>query len=379
MENYSTPQPGMPEQPAPRVSPPPPAPGPANGRGPLFWIAISFSSFFLMICIAGAILLALFFSAARSIVPNVSGIDVIGIESGGLSEIVLEGSGRNKIVAISIEGIITDRAERGIFQYNPSLVASAKKQLKKAASDSKVKAVILEINSPGGSITATDILHNEILKFKEETGKKVIVHMKGVAASGGYYIAAPADRIVAQPTTITGSIGVMMMLLNLEGLFKWAHVSQTIIKSGKFKDMGSSSRSLTDEEEKMLQEIVMEMYDRFVDVISEGRNMPKETVKALADGRVYTGRQALANGLIDSVGYMSDAIDAAKEEAGLTDAKIIRYRRKIGLSEFLLNTARNASRPTVMFDTESLIRKQAPTFMYLWAPTGSTPWNNAGP
>ena len=350
----------------------PPSAPPAAGRpverrrrGPLFWIAMLAAGFFF-VCTIGLFVLLIFMSTAKVWVPDIE----TGITSSGkYSEVTVEGSGTHKIVIIPVEGIITDRSLRKLLYNVPSLVRSVTDQLDRAASDDMVEAVILEINSPGGGITATDTLHDEILQFKEKTGKKVVVYMKDVAASGGYYIAACSDRIVAHPTSITGSIGVIMMLFNFEGLYNLIGVSENVIKSGKLKDMGSSSRPITEEEKKLFQEIIMEMHSRFVDIVSKGRGMPKEEVANLADGRVYTGQQALGNGLIDAIGYIDDVIEAVKEESGLDEAKIIRYRRKIGLSELILTFARGGGTPSAFIDVDALTEKQVPKLMYLWTPS----------
>lgn len=331
-------------------------------RGALFWIAVLSAAFFF-VCSAGLILMLVLVSAAKVWMPD---IETGATAPGRYSELTVEGTGTEKIAMIPVEGIITDRTLQQIFYERPSLVRFVTEQLDLAACDRKVKAVILEVNSPGGGITATDTLHDQILQFKKKTGKKVIVYMKDVAASGGYYIAACSDRIIAHPTTITGSIGVIMMLFNFEGLFDWLGVSEKVIKSGALKDMGSSTRPLTEEEEGLFQEVIMEMHSRFVDVICQGRNMPKEKVESLADGRMYTGRQALANGLVDSLGYLDDAIETGKEEAGLETAKIIRYRRKIGLSELILTIG--GRKPETLIDADAIMKRQVPTFMYLWAP-----------
>ena len=352
----------------PPVPPAPPAVGrpvERRRRGPLFWIAMLAAGFFF-ICTVGLLMMLVFVSAAKVWVPNIE----TGITPAGkYSEVVFEGNGTYKIAIIPVEGIITDHPLQQVFRNLPSLVRSVTEQLDQAASDNNVKAVILEINSPGGGITATDTLHDEILRFREKTGKKVIVYMKDVAASGGYYIAACSDRIVAHPTSITGSIGVIMMLFNFEGLYNWLGISEKVIKSGALKDMGSSSRQPTEEEEKLFKEIILEMHSRFVDVVSQGRGMPRDRVAELADGRIYTGQQALDNGLIDAIGYINDAIQAGKEEAGLDKAKIIRYRRKIGLSEFILTIARGGGTPGVLINTDALTEKQVPRLMYLWTPS----------
>lgn len=333
-------------------------------RGPLFWAAILGTAFFFA-CTVGLVLM-LVFVFPRVLVHN---IDAPGATDAKYTEVVLEGSGVYKILTIPVEGIISNQPTQQFFYNQQSLVKSVTQQLDKAASDSRVKAVILEINSPGGGITATDILYNEILKFRKDTGKKVIVHMKDVAASGGYYIAAGADKIVAHPTTITGSIGVIMTVLNLEGLFDWAHISQKVIKSGRLKDIGSPNRAMTEEEEQLFQEIIMEMQRRFVDVVARGRNMTREDVEVLADGRMYTGEQAEKNGLVDFLGYMDKAIELAKKEAGIDRAKIIRYRRQIGLSELIFTLASGSMKMQSLIDADALMKKQTPTFMYLWAPS----------
>lgn len=348
----------------PPVPPPTERPKERKKHGSLFWIAVLAAGFFF-VCTVGLFIMLILVSTAKIWTPN---IEMNTSGPGKYSEVTVEGSGTHKIAMIPVDGIITDRPLQQLFYDRPSLVRSVTDQLDRAASDDMVKAVILEINSPGGGITATDTLHDEILRFKEKTGKKIVVYMKDVAASGGYYIAACSDRIIAHPTSITGSIGVIMMLFNFEGLYNWLGISEKVIKSGALKDMGSSIRQPTEEEEKLFKEIIMEMHNRFINVVSKGRGMPREEVTDLADGRVYTGQQALDNGLIDAIGYIDDAIEAVKEEAGLDKAKIIRYRRKIGLSELILTIARGAGTPAALINADALTEKQVPKLMYLWIP-----------
>ncbi len=285
-----------------------------------------------------------------------------------LTEVVIEGSGTNKIVLIPIKGIITAQKTKKYFFEAPNIVDSVKKQLEQAHDDNDVKAVILEIDSPGGGITASDIIYKEILEFKEKTNKSVIVSMQDVAASGAYYISAAADKIVSHPTTITGSIGVIMPLINITNLIEKYGIEDTSIKSGDMKNIGSPLKKMSDEERKVLHDIVDEMYTRFLSIISNGRNMKIEDVRKLADGRIYTGKQALDNGLVDQLGYIEDAITLAKEMTGLKEAKVIKYKRMFNLSEIFASSADSLfGDRTVKIDINaSPIDGDSPRFMYLW-------------
>src|SRR3712207_5461160 len=168
-------------------------------------------------------------------------------------------------------------------------------------------------------------MHQSILDFKEQTGKPVVVSMEDTAASGGYYISAAADRIVANETTLTGSLGVIFTLTDFSELADRYGVQQEVVKSGKFKDMGSSFRDLTPEERGILQSIVDESYDEFVQVIVEGRNRPEERVREIADGRVYSGEQAKELGLVDSFGGLDEAAVISRNLANLEEATVVRY------------------------------------------------------
>lgn len=189
-------------------------------------------------------------------------------------------------------------------------------KLDKIRKDPQVKALVIRINSPGGSVAATQEIYEEIEKIKN-TGKKVVVSMGDVAASGGYYVASAADKIMANPGTITGSIGVIAEMGNVEELFKKIGVKIEVIKSGKHKDIGSPVRPMTPEERKMLQDLINNAYEQFVTAVAKGRNMPYEKVKELADGSIYTGQQAKENGLIDELGNIQDAIKLAGQLAGI--------------------------------------------------------------
>ncbi|HLG28939.1 MAG TPA: signal peptide peptidase SppA, partial [Candidatus Brocadiales bacterium] len=233
--------------------------------------------------------------------------------------------------------------------------------------DDKLVAILLEIDSPGGGITASDTIYNHILKFKEKTKKKVVVYMKDVAASGAYYISMSADKIVAHPTTITGSIGVIMPLINIADLIERYGVKDKSITSGSIKDIGSPTKPMSEEEETVLKTIIDEMYMRFVTIISENRGMPVEEIKKLADGRIYTGKQALDNGLVDQLGYMEDAVNITKELAGVTEAQIVKYQRPWHLSDLLRAAASAAlSARRIEINVPYGPSDGFPKLMYLW-------------
>lgn len=224
--------------------------------------------------------------------------------------------GANSIGIIYIEGVIgSGRSYTGLLgdTVGSDQVLS---YLKEAREDPRVKAIVIRINSPGGSAAGSQEIASEIEKVKG-AGKKVIVSMGDVAASGAYWIASSADRVVADPATITGSIGVIIQMTNLRELYKKLGIEHETVKSGPHKDIGSATRPLTPEELAILRGMVDDIHQQFVDVVSQGRKLDRRRVLALADGRIYTGRQALNLGLVDQLGNFYDAIDTAAEMAGL--------------------------------------------------------------
>jgi protease-4 len=244
------------------------------------------------------------------------------------------GRGADKIAVLPIVGQI------GIETSIPtgSLTATPetlRDQLHQAAEDERVRAVILEIDSPGGGVVPTDQMHKSIRDFKEKTKKPVVASMGQTAASGGYYVATAADEIVANEITLTGSLGVIFSYLNLEEAADKLGIEQEVIKSGRFKDIGSSTREPTEEELEILQAYVDEGYDKFVQVIVEGRNLSEDRVRELADGRVYSGLQAESLGLIDELGDLEKAVGSSARLAGLEEATVVRYQRTPGFIDLL--------------------------------------------
>jgi protease-4 len=214
----------------------------------------------------------------------------------------------DRIQVIRLSGMIMDKQDSSLFGAGEGASSSALKFLRKAAADGHVKAVLLRVNSPGGTVSASQELTDEVMALRSKN-KPVVVSMADIAASGGYYIATAGDKIVAEPGTITGSIGVIFNAMNLKALGDKIGVQSEVVKSGQFKDIGSPFRPFTAEDRAILQGLITDSYDQFVQAVAKGRNMPVEAVKKLADGRIYSGRQALKLGLIDQLGGYDTALD----------------------------------------------------------------------
>jgi protease-4 len=289
-----------------------------------------------------------------------------------LEEETVEGKGSSKILLLDLSGVLSEDLPSFSIGAPPPrvpLLARVREELRKAEEDERVKALIVRINSPGGTITASDILYHELQAFKTRKKVPVIAVIMDVGASGGYYAALAADTIVVNPTTITGSIGVVMITVNAQGLLEKIGVAPLAIKSGPMKDAGSPFRSLTEPERAVFQGIIDDMYGRFVGLIVQSRRMPEERVRGLADGRVYTADQALRLGLVDRIGYLEDVVALAKERAGLDQAKVVMYHRP---KEYRANIYSLTPPPT---SAESTLAQFAaafggggPRFLYLWWP-----------
>src|SRR6516162_3735184 len=199
---------------------------------------------------------------------------------------------RNKVVVIDVEGVILNARSSGLLGSGENPVSLFRERLDSAAADKHVKAVVLRINSPGGAVTASDIMYQDLLAFRRKTGKPVVACMMDVAASGAYYLAMGCDWVYAHPTTVTGSIGVIMSLYNASGLAAKLGITSEPIKSGPIKDIGNPLRLMTEQERGVLQDMVNSFYNQFVHVVVAGRHLPEERVRVLADGRVYTGLNA---------------------------------------------------------------------------------------
>lgn len=219
---------------------------------------------------------------------------------------------KDRIKVIRLEGMIVDKTDSSILPAKTGSASSCTRALRKAAKDERVKAVLIRMNTPGGTVATSQEI-TEAVEAVKAAKKPVYVSMADLSASGGYYVASAADKIYALPGSITGSIGVIMHLMNFKSLGEKVGIADVVIKSGPFKDIASPYRAMTDEERNILQAMISDSYDQFVTSVAKGRRMKVEDVKKLADGRIYTGRQAKKNGLIDELGGYDDALDALQE------------------------------------------------------------------
>jgi protease IV len=303
---------------------------------------------------------------------SVSGCSVVSIDLTPrvrpLEESTVEGTGSGKVLLIDLSGVL---AEEPIItlESRPQvpLLARVREELEKAEADDQVRAVVLRINSPGGTVTASDVLFHEITRFKERRKVPVVASILDVGASGGYYVALAADRIFAHPTTVTGSIGVLMLTVNASGLLEKIGVSASYVTSGAFKDMGSPFRALRPEERALFQDLIDGFYGRFVGLVAQSRKIDEARVRAFADGRIYTAGEALSLGLIDQVGYLEDAIAAARSAAGLTEARVVIYHRP---RQYRATIYSSTDAPPVSAGLPDLARMvvSGPRFLYLWWP-----------
>ncbi len=289
-----------------------------------------------------------------------------------LEEETVEGKGSSKILLLDLSGTLAEDLPSfslGAPAPRVPLLARVREELAKAEKDDRVRALIVRINSPGGTITASDILYHEILAFKQRRKIPVIAAIMDVGASGGYYAAIAADTIVANPTTITGSIGVVMVTVNAQGLMEKIGVAPLAIKSGPMKDAGSPFRALTGPELAVFQNIIDEMYGRFVGLIVQSRKLPEDRVRALADGRVYTADQALRLGLVDRIGYLEDVVKLARDAAKLDEARVVMYHRpKEYRSNLYSSTLAAATADSTLAQFAAVLGGSGPRFLYLWWP-----------
>jgi protease-4 len=239
--------------------------------------------------------------------------------------LVPSGVGGDKIAVIPLTGVITGTSSP--LTYGGVITAElVREQLGKAEEDAAVKAIILRIDSPGGEVAPCQEILEEIEQFKQS--KPVVVSMGSMAASGGYYISCEADRIVALPSTLTGSIGVIAQIPNLKGLFDKLGIEMQTFTAGEYKDMYAGCRNLTPEEQEIMQNLVDEFYEQFIDVVAEGRGMDKEEVRSLATGQLYTGVAAKELGLVDELGGLDKAVEVATELSGAVAPKVEYYKPK---------------------------------------------------
>jgi len=315
----------------------------------IFWgLVVAFS------VIANVIL---FFTLIAIVSAIISGPgELFDSADGFAEEVLIKGPTSKKIAVVRLEGII-DGAQSRKF----------KKQLKAARADKSVKAVIIRTVTPGGMVSASDQIHNEIMKFRRETGKPVVAFMQTVAASGGYYTSVACDRIIAEPTAITGSIGVIMNNIVIKDLLEEKlGIQPVVIKSGPKKDWPSMFSETTDaQKEYLMAKLIKPAYNRFVMLVAEGRKeLSIDDVEELADGSIYGAQEARDEKLIDEVGYLEDAVKLAEELAGITGARVVEYTRVFSLSTLFGAEAKKTKLWEI--DRSTLHELTTPRLMYLW-------------
>ena len=287
-----------------------------------------------------------------------------------LKETVIESASwtSSKIALIDVSGLIMN-GRGGFLSSGENPVSLLGEKLDRARNDGSVKAVVLRLNSPGGTVQACESMARLLAEFKAKSGKPVIACITDVGASGAYHLACGADRIIAQPSSITGSIGVIIQTVSFAGTMKMIGISAEAITSGKFKDMGSPLKDLSDDERTVFKAMVTEFYDGFVKVVAEGRKLDEAKVRKLADGRVYTGTQALKLGLVDELGFVDLAIKKAKDAAKLKKANVVMYDRPNGYranAYSALGGSPTLQLNMVNIDLGQMSLLRRPNFLYLW-------------
>lgn len=324
-----------------------PAPATKGSGWKVFWGIV----LVLSILVNGILLVAVFGMGA----VMAGGGGISSKEDGLVENVLFEGTRNKKIAVLTIEGIIDDRQADWF-----------RRQIEHAEEDTNVRGIMVRIISPGGAVSSSDQIHYYISRYKERTGKPVLAFMQSVAASGGYYSAVACDKIMAEPTVITGSIGVIMNHLVIQDLLEQKlGVNPVTLKSGKHKDWPSMFTQTTDEEKQYLMEkVVMPAFDRFVALVQEGRRdaLTKAEVVSLADGSIFTAPEALEKKLIDKIGYIDDAVTMAQQMADISDASVVQYEELFSFWSLL----GAQSQKQIGLDTQLLEKLAAPKLLYLW-------------
>jgi protease IV len=360
-----------PTNPAPQQAAyPPPMPQypPPEGRSVSFFVALFLA---LLLLISGGVnVVLLLFSAIGS--PGSFGEATIEEPEAGYRLVATSGSksAEDRVLRISVEGAIAEGASP-MMGAGGGTVSHVRRNLRLAAKSDGIKGVILEINSPGGGVTDSDEIYRLIREFRADTKKPVVAYFGDMSASGGYYIAAACDKIFCRPTTITGSIGVIMSSYNLTEAFKKLGIkTETIISPDTpYKDIMSMSRPLKPEERDILTSIVQEMYDRFVDIVDTGRpELTRDEIVGLANGQIYSANQAKANGLVDDILDADEVFDEVKALAGSEKAQIVELRRLPSTMEALFGTAGASTSVPSLSDTAARFLNQTTgaKFLYFW-------------
>ncbi|WP_338788934.1 signal peptide peptidase SppA [Metabacillus sp. FJAT-53654] len=297
--------------------------------------------------------------------------DAFASSSGFSEEIIEEGNSLDKILVLNVNGVIQDTGEdvTSFFSTAGYQHQTFLDMVEAAGEDDSVKGVILRVNSPGGGVVESAEIHKKLIELTKKSKKPLYVSMGTTAASGGYYISTAADKIFAAPDTLTGSLGVIMQSINYGELAEKYGVKFETIKSGPYKDIFSPTRDMTEEERKILQSMVDNAYKGFVNVITEGRPLSEEEVRKVADGRIYDGRQAKENNLIDELGYFDDTVAAMKKDLDLEEAQVVEYGDSLGLDSLLSMSVGKVFKEDAELSSlyQLLSSSNSPRLMYLYS------------
>jgi protease-4 len=327
----------------------------ANNRSKTgLWIAVAVLALMLFGSFMTNIgLLATLFSGSQE-----SDSDYPVDQAPSFEEVWSYGYGAVKVARIGLVGVIMPGRRERVIGYEPDMVETVLSRIRAATADSTVKAILLEVDSPGGAVTASDEIYTALQRFKEKDEERIVmVFVRSLGASGAYYAAMAGDYIMAEPTSIVGSVGVIMQTLNMKGLADWVGVSSVTIKSGENKDMLNPFEAVDPVHVAMLQDLVDGMQERFASIVETSRQLES---RELLDGRVFSARQAVEAGLLDGIGYFPDAVEVLKQLLGVDDIYMIRYQRKTGFFQMLMS----AKAPKIP-DFNAV---QSPRFLYLWKP-----------
>ena len=287
-----------------------------------------------------------------------------------LEESVVLGKRGPKIVQLEIEGLIAEAPPQPRFPLmrRESLIARTKEALDRAERDDDVVALLLRIQSPGGTVSASETLYHQIMEWKEKTGRPVVAHLDGLATSGAYYVAMAADEVVSQPATVTGSIGVLFAGLNFSGLMEKVGISNQNLTGGEYKDEGSPFRPMRPEERAQLQSVIDDFHARFREVVDQGRpDLDRAAVDRLSDGRIFSAVQALEVGLVDAIGYLEDSVKAAERRADIEESRVVVYHRPREYRNNLYSHPATTPAPVVHVDLLSgVLEPLSPGFYFLW-------------
>lgn len=282
-----------------------------------------------------------------------------------LREVWSYGQGDAKVVRIPVEGVIMRGSEGGFFEEPVDRVESILAQIRAAKNDEDIQGIIVEVDSPGGGVTPSDEIYAALKAFKDsDDERRVLVFMRDLAASGGYYVAMAGDWLMAEPTTIVGSIGVIMGSMNFKGLAEKVGVKDVTIKSGKNKDLLNPFVDIDTNQVALLQKMIDSTYERFFGIVRESRQIRETELRDLADGRVFSAGEALQLKLVDQIGYWDDAVDKMAELLGEKDIKVIRYQTRVNILDRLF--AAQARAPALTL--EALREGARPKVQFLWQP-----------